>query len=157
MSIQGYVCWSIYVRASSVKKAKTTHLPPIVEALEGTEFEWEVFTEKGNPGVIRLVNYQNLQTESVEEIVLTVLRRAYGLVNNWSISGLHDLVRNELRSINGHWDNGGKPSSRAPALESMMFELLPGRVRISPVHGALEFVDKMDLYFDMPREWPREP
>lgn len=125
MAIQGYVLWVIHVRTSSVRKLKKTHLPPIETALEGMEFDWEILNSRNNPGLIGLVNYQNLQAGSIAELIIPLLRRAYALSNTWSIAGLRDLSRGELRYVTGTW-NSHKPSPKAPALDSIHFELSPG-------------------------------
>jgi len=126
-NVRGFVWWSIYVRASSVKKAKEKHLPPIEAAIDGLEFEWEIFIEKENPGLVRMVTYQNIEGSDVTGVVVPVLQRAYCLANDWKIAGPHDLVSGKLQHVSGIWYSA-KPSSKAPALDSVAFELEHGRI-----------------------------
>ena len=141
MSIQGYVWWSIYVRTSSLQKLKKVHLPPIAAALEALDFEWQIVTEEENPGLFRMVNYQNLEAATLAEIIIPVLRRAYRLADGWSISGLHDLTTGKLRHVMGGW-NSRKPSSRPPSLESIVFELEPGKISGMTADGGWKIVDQ---------------
>jgi hypothetical protein len=114
---------------TDVQQAKllSTHLPPIVAALEGVDFDWQIDVEEENPGLFRLVNYQNLVGNNVEDIVIPVLRRAYRLHTNWYISGLEDLSKGALSHVMGSCSIT-KPSPSPPSLESLMFEIEPGRV-----------------------------
>ena len=139
MSINGYVWWSIYVRTSSVRKLKAEHLPPIAAALEALEFEWQILTEPENPGLFRLVTYQNEEANTVADVVIPVLRRAYRLADGWSISGLQDLAANELRHVMGGWSEK-KASNKPPALESMLFEIEPGQISGPNAEGGWELV-----------------
>ena len=127
MRAKGYVWWSIYVRTSSARKLKDVHLPPIEAALETLQFELQIINESENPGLFRLVTYQNLEGDGVLDLISPVLRRAYGLADGWSISGLGDLSRGELQHVMGGWSSKA-PSNKPPALESMIFELQPGVV-----------------------------
>ena len=111
--IKAYVWWSVYVKTSNKRKLLSTHLPPITAALESLEFDWQIDVEEENPGLFRLVNYQNLVGNGVEDIVIPVLRRAYRLHTNWQISGLEDLARRELAHVMGGC-NIGKPSNTPP-------------------------------------------
>jgi len=125
--IRGYVFWSIFVRTSNKRKLLDTHLPPIVKALDGVEFDWNISTEEGHPGLFRLVTMQNVSGETVDEVIVTVLRRAYRLADGWRISGLDDLATGQLRHVMGGWDCK-KPRHDPPSLDSLMFEIEPGRV-----------------------------
>lgn len=125
--MQGHVLWSIYVRTSSVRKLKGDHIPPIEEALDGIEFPWEILREEDQKGIFRLVTYQNLHGECVEDLILPVLKRAYRLNSWWQVGGLRDLDAGQLRQVMGMCSNPPvKPVP--PALYSMMFEILPGRM-----------------------------
>ena len=134
--IEAYVSWSIYVRTPQHRKLVEVHIPPIAAALEQLEFVWQIIFESEYPGLFRLVNYQNLEFSSVDEIVSTVLRRAYKLADGWRISGLGDLTTKQIRHVAGVW-NLHKAVSTLPALESMIFEVEPGRIsgRTADGHG----------------------
>ena len=119
--------WSIYVRTSTKRKLVETHLPPIESAIGPLDFEWEILVEDQNPGLFRIVNFQNISAERPEDIVLTVLRRAYSLTNGWRIFGLNDLDSKQITHIAGTWVVE-KPTHTPPALESLMFELQPGKI-----------------------------
>ena len=151
MNIQGYVWWSIYVRTSSMRKLKQVHLPPIEIALEALDFEWQILKEKENLGLFRLINYQNLEAATVAEVILPALRRAYCLANGWTISGLRDLAGDKLRHVMGMWDST-KSSNKAPALESMIFELQPGQISGMIGDGGWGIVGEPDLILIAPDE-----
>src|SRR5262245_59132978 len=112
------------------------HLPPIVSALEGTEFDWVIEVEDENPGLFRVTNCQNLQGAGVEQVIVPVLRRAYRLATEWKISGLEDLAAGELRHVYGAWSIR-KPSNKPPSLESMVF----GRI-LASAGGSWRVVDE---------------
>lgn len=126
--MQAFIWWSIHVQTSNVRKLEADHLPPIEAALEGTEFPWDIARDDGGEvGTFRLVNYQNLHGTCVEDLIIPALRRAYKLASPWSISGLGDLAADSLRHVMGSCTN---PPIRPhpPALASLVFELLPGRM-----------------------------
>lgn len=134
--LKAHACWSIYVRTSSRRDLMKAHLPPISAALEGIEHDWDISTERENPGLFRLVNYQNFEAESVEDIVLPVLRRAYRLTKEWRISGLDALASGELKHVRGDCAIGPL-SGHPPSLESLLFEIEPGRIRrASPAEAS---------------------
>ena len=139
--IKAYVWWSIYVKTSNVRKLKEAHLPPIVEALESKEFDWQILVEDENPGLFRLITYQNFEVETVEEIVIPVLRRAYKLAGSWTIHGLDDLATGRLEHILGGC-NKPAPSNEPPALVSLAFEVEPGRILPMSGDGAWQVVDE---------------
>ena len=139
--VKAYVWWSVYVKTSNKRKLLSTHLPPIVVALEGVEFDWQIDAEEENPGLFRLVNYQNLAGNNVEDIVIPVLRRAYRLHTNWHISGLEDLSKGALSHVMGSCSIS-KPSPIPPSLESLMFEIEPGRVLPMRPDGGWPVVDE---------------
>jgi hypothetical protein len=125
--IKAHVWWSIYVQTSDVRKLRQEHLPPVQDALESIEFDWQILTEEESPGLFRLITFQNFEIENVIEIVLPVLRRAYKLADGWTITGLNDLSTGRLQHIYGCcW----KPArlNKPPALESLVFEIEPGRI-----------------------------
>jgi hypothetical protein len=68
--------WSIYIRTSNKRKLLPSHVPPVNVALEHIEFAWHITAEPENPGLFRLVNYQNFEFNRVEDVVLPVIRRA---------------------------------------------------------------------------------
>jgi hypothetical protein len=138
--IKAHVWWSLYVKASTLSRLRQDHLPPITDALESLEFDWHIFTEEENPGLFRLVTYQNFECEKIDEIVIPVLRRAYKLANSWTIMGLDDLATGRLQHIYG---SCGKPapSHKPPALESLVFEVEPGRVLPMNSDGGWKVVD----------------
>ena len=138
--IKAYVSWSVYVKTSNKRKLKSTHLPPITSALEGLEFDWQIETETENPGLFRLMNYQNLAGDTVEQLIVPVLRRAYRLHTDWRISGLEDLASGELKHVVGRCDIR-TPSPRPPSLESMVFEIERGRVLPMRRDGGWPIVD----------------
>ncbi len=125
--MKSHVYWSIYVRASSGKDLNA-HLPSISVALEDLQFDWNISTERENPGLFRLVTYQNFAAPSVENVVVPVLRRAYRLAKEWRISGLDALASGELNHVHGDWAVG-LLSAHAPPLESIVFEIRPGGIR----------------------------
>ena len=124
--LRAHVWWSLYVETSNKRKLMEAHLPPINEALEHIEFDWEITANAEGTGLYRLVTYQNLSGTTTERIIVPVLRRAYGLSASWTIQGLEDL-RNGLRHVIGSCINP-KSSNRPPALKSLMFEIEPGIV-----------------------------
>src|SRR5262245_20218684 len=126
--VKAHACWSIYVRTCSRRDLMKAHLPPISEALEDIEHEWDISTERENPGLFRLVNYQNFEAASVEDVVVPVLRRAYRLTTEWRISGLDALSSGELKHVLGDCA-AVPPSGHPPSLESVLFEIEPGRIR----------------------------
>jgi len=104
------------------------HLPPISAALEDMEHDWDISTEREAPGLFRLVTHQNFAVESVEDVIISVLRRAYRLTKEWRISGLEALATGKINQVHG--DSAiTRPSPRPPSLESMIFEVKPGRIR----------------------------
>lgn len=125
--INAYLWWSIYVGTNNRQKILQTHLPPINSALESLDFDWEIFVEEESPNFTRLINYQNFRTAAVEDVVITTLRRAYKLTGAWHVGGLQCLSSGELTHFYG---GCGKPhqTGRAPALESLMFEVEPGLI-----------------------------
>ena len=127
VTVNGHVYWSIYVRTGSVQKLRATHLPEIDKALGPPQFKWQLLNEEESPGLIRLINYQNLSAENVAHLVTPVLVSAYSLGNSWTITGLSDLGAQKLRYVFGGWSMD-KPNPRPPAVESMMFEISPGLV-----------------------------
>ncbi|MEO1774763.1 MAG: hypothetical protein AAFS07_07410 [Pseudomonadota bacterium] len=124
--IHAYVWWSLYVRTRDRRKLKETHLPSIEAALERLDFRWEIFTEEENPGLIRLVTYQNESGESPSDVILPALRRAYRLADGWRIDGLQTLATGQLNEVRAVW-NSPMPVGGPPALESIAFEVRPGR------------------------------
>jgi hypothetical protein len=139
--IEVYVNWSIYVRTSNLRKLREAHIPPITAALESLDFDWEIRTEDESPGEFRLVTYQNLCCPTVDDLVITTLRRAYRLADGWCLSGLRALSTSELRHAYGFWKSD-KPSNRAPAVVNMMFEIEPGRIsRYDKETGGWQVVD----------------
>ena len=140
MLVKGRVWWSIYVRTASARKLKEEHLPPIRSALETLQFGVQIIRERENPGLFRVVTFQNLTGGSVLEVVCPVLCRAYRLADGWRIGGLRDLDRGKLRHVTGVW-SVGKPSNRPPALESMVFELEPGQITGVTADGGWQTSD----------------
>ena len=149
MAIKAFVFWSIYIRSTNHRKLREVHLPPIERALDGTQFGWQVLVEDEHPKLTRLINYQNLEGSSVADIVLPVLRRAYRLANGWTISGLYDLTADELRNIVGGW-NSKKLLRGPPALESIMFEVLPGEISGRRNDGGWEILGEPGLTLRAP-------
>ena len=139
--IKAHVWWSIYVKTSNLRKLKEAHLPPIADALESIEFDWEIRVENENPGLFRLMTYQNFETETVEEIVIPVLRRAYKLADSWTIHGLDDLSTGRLQHILGGCTKP-EPSNQPPSLVSLVFEVEPGRILPMSADGAWQVVDE---------------
>lgn len=133
-----YVSWSIYARTSTERELRVAHLPPISAALENIAYDWEVSTEHENPGLFRLVTYQNFDAVNVEDIVVPVLRRAYRLANQWRISGLEALAAGVLEHVQGDCEIR-TPSKRPPSLVSLVFEIEPGR--ISPASRGWQVSD----------------
>lgn len=121
------VWWSIYVRTKFEYKLRERHLPPINAALGDLEFAWDVISENESPDLLRLINYQNLEAETSSGIILPVIERAYKLANGWTILGLSQLSEDNLTHVMGTWA-AKKPTSAAPALESMIFEIEPGHI-----------------------------
>ena len=132
--VKAHVWWSIYVRTSSESELREVHLPPITAALERIEFDWDISTEPENVGLFRLVTCQNFEGVSLEDVVASVLRRAYRLANVWTISGLEALATGELKHVNGHCR---APSSCPPCLESLVFDIEPGHIRRASRNEAL--------------------
>ncbi len=126
MTVKAYVGWSIYIRTSSIQKVREMHLPAIAEALGEFGFEWEVLQEEANPGLYRLVNYQNMTGETAADVILPVLRCAYRLRDGWTVWGLHQLADIDLKHLAGHWK--GQPSHKPPAIDSVLFEMERGEV-----------------------------
>jgi hypothetical protein len=126
MTVRAYVGWSIYVRTSSIQKVRDTHLPATVEALGDFEFDWDILQEDENPGLYRLVNYQNLSGETAPDLILPVLQSAYQLRDGWTVWGLHQLTSPQVKHLAGHWQ--GRESSKPPAIESALFEMEPGYI-----------------------------
>jgi len=141
--IKAYVWWSVYVKTSNKRKLKSTHLPLITAALEGLEFDWQIEAEKEHHGLYRLINYQNVVGEKVEDIIVPVLRRAYRLHTDWRISGLEDLANGKLVHVIGRCDIR-TPSHEPPSLESMVFEIERGRVLPMRPDGGWPVVDVPD-------------
>lgn len=138
--MQAYIWWSLYVRASNAGKVKAEHLPPIEEAVEGTDFSWEIMREGDAPGLFRLVNYQNIVGSSVEGLIVPALRRAYKLAPSWKIQGLGDLASGRLRHVGGSCSN--PPSMpRPPALVSLAFEVEPGCVKRKSADGGWSIIN----------------
>jgi hypothetical protein len=125
--IKAHVWWSIYVQTSNMRKLRQAHLPPIEDALETIEFDWQVLIEEGSPGLFRLITYQNFEIENVSDIVVPVLRRAYRLADGWTIMGLDDLSTGRLQHVYGSCAKPAR-SNKPPALESIIFEIEPGRI-----------------------------
>jgi hypothetical protein len=134
MTVRVYVCWSIYVRTSSIQEVRETHLPATAEALGELEFDWEILQEEQSPGLYRLVNYQNLAGETSADVILPVLQRAYRLRDGWTIWGLHQLASPELKHLAGCWK--GQPSHKPPALVSVLFEMEPGQITGKTADGG---------------------
>jgi hypothetical protein len=134
-----HIWWSIYVKASDLRKLRQVHLPPIELALEGIEFDWQILKEKESPGLFRLINYQNFEIERVEDIVIPLLRRAYKLAPSWSISGLDDLATGRLQHIIGSCEPS---SNQPPALHSIVFEVEPGRIGPMTRDGGWPLLDE---------------
>lgn len=122
-----HIWWSIYVRAGKIQRLKERHLPAIDAALGPAEFEWDVTREDSCPELLRLVNYQNISGDTVEALILQVLRKLGRIAEGFSISGLGDLDAPTFRHMSGTW-RSSKPAHRAPALEDIAFEVLPGRI-----------------------------
>lgn len=143
--MQAFVWWSIYVRTANLRKLKAEHLPPIEDALGGTEFPWEIMREDGEAGLFRLVNHQNLSGARVEDLIIPVLCRAYKLVSPWSIAGLGDLGAGRLRHVMGSCMNP-PICPRPPALSSLVFEVQPGRI-IERAAGGWIAIQAGDLVY----------
>lgn len=123
-SVKVHVFWSIYVRAGK-RKIISHHLPAISAALEHLEFEWELSREDTAPGLIRLVNFQNLDGEATADVIVPVLRRAYALSDRWWIQGLGDLGAKEVTHVAGGFRD--EAVTRNPIV-SAMFEIEPGQI-----------------------------
>ena len=139
--ISAYVWWSFYVRAGNRDKLRTRHMPPINEGLESLDFPWEISTDETTPGLFRLVTYQNVAADRVEDIVITVLRRAYRLAPSWTIIGLGDLGAGRL----SHFGGGARPEtkSKLPDLVSLAFEVQPGQVTGQTSAGGWNILDQL--------------
>ena len=124
--IEAYINWSLYVRTSNKRKLLEAHLPPINAALEHLDFDWHIFTEKENPRQFRLVTYQNIRCQTIDELLICVLRRAYRLREGWTIYGLSAFHHGAFRQLWGVW-NLRRQSNKPPALDSVMFEAYPGQ------------------------------
>jgi hypothetical protein len=154
-----HIYWSIYVKTSNLRKLKEAHLPPIELALEKMEFDWYITTEEENPGLFRLVTYQNFEIERVEELIVPLLRRAYKLTSTWTITGLDDLGSGRLRHVHG---TCSKPpnSNRPPALESLVFEAERGRILPVTEDGGWQVVDagpEPEELKPAQTRWPKQP
>ena len=126
--MKSHACWSIYVRASSREDLISAHLPSISAALEDIQYDWDISTERENPGLFRLVTYQNFETQNVEDVVVPVLRRAYRLTKEWRVSGLDALASGKLKYVHGDYTISPM-SGHASSLESIVFEIEPGGIR----------------------------
>jgi hypothetical protein len=126
MTVKAYVCWSVYIRTASLQKLRETHLPATAEALGEFEFDWEILLEEENPGLYRLVNYQNLVGQTAGDVILPVLQRASRLRDGWTVWGLHQLASPGLKHLAAHWE--GQPSHEPPALVSVLLEMEPGQI-----------------------------
>lgn len=111
----------------SVQKLRQVHLPLINSVLGTAEYPWEITHEEYNPDWLRIVNCQNITAGTAQDVILTVLRRAYGLADGWKISGLNEINALKIRHVSGTWD-AKKRSNSPPALASMIFELQSGRI-----------------------------
>src|SRR5688572_20595877 len=120
--------WSIYIGPCTRGDLMEAHLPPISAALEDIEHDWDISKEREAPGLFRLVTHQNFAVERVEDVIIPVLRRAYRLTKEWRIAGLDALASGKLNHVHG--DCAITPlSGHIPSLESMVFEINPGRIR----------------------------
>ncbi|MEM6944425.1 MAG: hypothetical protein AAF416_08020 [Pseudomonadota bacterium] len=133
--IDAHVYWSIYVRTSTHRKLKEVHLPQIERILDDPPYRWEIRIEAENPGLIRIETSQNLSAPTVDEIVTTLLRRASPMSRSWTLQGLEDLSRGELQRISG-WSGSPQQNGGPPAVESVFFEALPGRISRPVPHGT---------------------
>lgn len=156
--VKAYVFWSIYVKTSNKRKLQEVHLPPITGALEGTEFDWVIETEEEHPGLFRVMTMQNLEGADVEDLIVPVLRRAYRLATEWKISGLEDLAAGELKYVMGAC-HIREPSNKPPSLESMMFEIEPGRILPATGDESWRVVDDPPIESPKPGQlrWPKMP
>ncbi len=156
--MSAYVFWSIYVQTSNKRKLLESHLPPIAEALENIEFDWEISTEPENPGLFRLIMFQNIDEPKVEGVVVTVLRRAFKLSRDWQIGGLEDLSAGKVRHFYGACTRP-KISNTPPALNSLMFEVEPGKVLAPTEDGGWPIVGRVesDAAKDRQIRWPKAP
>lgn len=154
-----HIWWSIFVKTSNLRKLKQAHLPPLELALERMEFDWHIVTEEESPGLFRLITYQNFEIERVDEIVIPLLRRAYKLSPTWTIMGLEDLATGRLQHIYGSCTNPPN-SNKPPALESLVFEVEPGRILPMKQDGGWPVVDESPEPDQLkPRQirWPKQP
>ncbi|MEL6335231.1 MAG: hypothetical protein AAFQ88_01170 [Pseudomonadota bacterium] len=124
--IHAHVWWSLYVGTRDRRVLKEMHLPPIEAALERIDFPWDILVEEENPGLIRLITYQNESGAELRDIVIPLLRRAYQLADGWRIDGLQGLSTGDLGDIRAVW-NSATPIGGPPALESIALEVRPGR------------------------------
>lgn len=125
--VQGYVYWSIYLRAATAKKVKDVHLPRIETALGHHQFKWEISSEKERPGIYRVINFQNIESASASELVLQVLKAAFSLVDGWHICGLQNLNYGFINGITGGWKRQGNINKNS-SIDDMLFDISTGRV-----------------------------
>ena len=65
-----FVCWSICIQTSNVRKLKAVHIPATESALGAFEFEWEIQIAEKESNIYRIVNYQNIRLENKEKSLL---------------------------------------------------------------------------------------
>lgn len=121
------IFWTILVRTPSIQKLKAKHLPPVNSALGPMDFDWKFRPEDFGPGLIGAVTWQNLSADTSDQIVVTVLRKAYRLADGWQITGLGSLDAPDLRHVRGQWTSN-RPAHTVPALEAISFQIEPGRI-----------------------------
>jgi hypothetical protein len=125
MRLNAYATWSIYIRTSNLRKLKTTHLPAIGAALEQVQFPWQILKEDAHPSLYRVINLQNLRASNPAGLITPVLRRAYRLVDGWTIYGLMDLDKPSLQHVIGGFAE--KEITRNP-IANAIFEIEPGTI-----------------------------
>lgn len=106
-----------------------------------------------------MINYQTFEVFSVEEAIVPVLRRAYKLATTWNISGLEDLATERLQHVYGQCDYPPN-SNKAPALDSLVFEIELGRILPMGADGGWPVVDlpaTIEAVKDGQLRWPTAP
>jgi hypothetical protein len=132
------VYWSIYVRNRDKGSLLRVHLPLIEAIIGNPAIPFQVFKEDDNPGLFRIIAYQNYPNSPIKEAIPAILGTAYSLANNWNIGGLGCLATGAYSYVWGTWTMR-KPSPTPPALESMMFEIERGLAREIDKDGGISF------------------
>ena len=126
MAIKASVFWSISLACASLPKARTQHLPAILDILGDIEFGYDLFPAQEG-GQIVFATYQNLTGAKPAALVTPVLEKAFRLGNGWSLYNLDDLSGKKLAAnVLGSW-TAQESAAQAPR-RSMLFEIAPKTV-----------------------------